>query len=50
VTQSTKRLRKSNETDISLEAHESADSSDDVSDCTSFIFLAGSYTYVFLPC
>jgi hypothetical protein len=33
VTQSTKRSRKSKENDISLEAHESADSPDDVSKC-----------------
>jgi hypothetical protein len=33
VTRSTKRSKKSKEVDISLEAHDSADSSDDVSRC-----------------
>jgi hypothetical protein len=33
VTQSTKRSKKSKEADVSLEAHESAESPDDVSNC-----------------
>jgi hypothetical protein len=49
VTRSTKRSRKSKDTDVSLEAHEPADSSDDLSGCTVFIFLAPSiYLYVLL--
>jgi hypothetical protein len=33
VSRSTKRSKKSKEADVSLEAHESADSPDDVSNC-----------------
>jgi hypothetical protein len=38
MTWSTKRLKKSKEADVSLEAHESTDSPDDVSYCPLLIF------------
>jgi hypothetical protein len=38
VTRSTKRLKKSKEADVSLEAHESMDSPDDLSYCPLLIF------------
>jgi hypothetical protein len=47
VTRSTKRVRKSKEADVSLEAHELTSSSDDVSDWTiKFSSLSCVYLYV----
>jgi hypothetical protein len=40
VSRSTKRSKKSQEAEVSLDAHELASSSDDVSDCTIKIFLS----------
>jgi hypothetical protein len=42
ASQSTKRSKKSQEAEVSLEAHEATDSPDNVSDCTVLIFLAHS--------
>jgi hypothetical protein len=39
MSRSTKRSKKSKEADVSLEAHESTDSPDDVSECTLLILL-----------
>jgi hypothetical protein len=51
VSRSTKRAKKSKEADVSLEAHEPASSSDDVSDHTiKKNSLRLVYTYMFLPC
>jgi hypothetical protein len=49
VTRSTKRSKKSKEADFSLEAHESTDSPDDVSDCLYLSFLRDPYIHVFFP-
>jgi hypothetical protein len=47
VSRSTKRSKKSQEAEVSLEAHEPTGSPDDVSGCTALIFLAPSiYLYV----
>jgi hypothetical protein len=52
VSRSTKRSKKSQEADVSLETHEPTGSPDDVSDCIALIFLAPFiYLYVIpLPC
>jgi hypothetical protein len=48
VSRSTKHSKKSQEADVSLEAHEPAGSPDDVSGCIALIFRAPSiYLYVF---
>jgi hypothetical protein len=47
VSRSTKRSKKSKEADASFEAHESADSPDDVSVYPTSCFLCYPYTHVF---
>jgi hypothetical protein len=49
VSRSTKRSKKSKEADASLEAHESADSPNDVSVYPPLCFLRYPYTNVFPP-
>jgi hypothetical protein len=49
VSRSTKRSKKSKEADVSLGAHESADSPDDVSVYPSLCFLCYPHTHVFPP-
>jgi hypothetical protein len=49
VSRSTKRSKKSKETDVSPEAHESADSPDDVSVYPSLCFLRYPHTHEFPP-
>jgi hypothetical protein len=49
VSWSTKRSKKSKEADVSLEAHESVDSPDDVSVYPPLCFLCDPYTHVFPP-
>jgi hypothetical protein len=49
VSRSTKRSKKLKEADVSLEAHESADSLDDVSVYPSLCFLRYLHTHMFPP-
>jgi hypothetical protein len=49
VSRSTKRSKKSKEADVSLGAHESADSPDDVSVYPPLCFFHYPYTHVFPP-
>jgi hypothetical protein len=48
VSQSTKRSKKSQEAEVSLEAHEPTGSPDNVNGCTVLIFLAPSI-YLYVP-
>jgi hypothetical protein len=49
VARSTKRSKKSKEADVPLEAHEFADSPDDVNYCLYLSFLCDPYIHMFFP-
>jgi hypothetical protein len=50
ASRSTKRSKKSQEAEVSLEAHELTGSPDNVSGCTVLIFVAPSIYLLFFPC